>query len=131
MENSERLLTVVKTKEGIFLKQDYELFITDKRMVFVLAEVTKDWSRERMNKAMLDGLLSKNKKDFEIAYEDIEKMRLLKTRTKLGDPSHYLDIYLKKGGIREFSSISDEDSKKLSAVLLGISPLKGKLEVVL
>jgi hypothetical protein len=151
MENSERQIALVKVKEtGVFSNADYDLYVTNGRMVFIHTKSTKNWgllgglagaavqtalesrkkrSNGQSDKAELDELLKSNKKNFELTYDDIEKVKLYKVLR-----NRHLEIYLKKLNVDlhakslEFGWLSEEHFEKLSAVLPTVSMLKGKIE---
>jgi hypothetical protein len=160
MEESEREIALVKVNQGgTFSTTDYDLHLTTGRMVFIRTKSTKQWgawvggatggivgsiigsvaqkgleSKKKQNEQNLQGTLDealkRDNKNFELAYDDVEKVRLNEALR-----NRRLEVYLKKVHVGfhckqlEFVGLSKEHFENLSALLPTISALKGKIEI--
>src|SRR5271157_365775 len=149
MQNSERQIALIKNVEiRLWLKTNYDLYLTDRRMVLV--HKVYNWGKgrgtgagaigtvieaaaqkamesktkrkeEEMSRLTLDELLAKDEKSFDMVYEDIEKIKL---RIIMGD--RRLDVTSQKK--QKEIKLTKEQYEQLSTILPDISALKGKLE---
>jgi gas vesicle protein len=153
MEDSERQIALVKlARTESFSIVDYDLYITEKRMIFIRTKSTgrlgtllggvaggavggiaagaleaaikrgKKGNDERMDKATLDELLNRDKKNFDLAYEDIREV-------KLWNRFHVRHFVIYSKRKEADFPVSEENFEKLSTVLPSIPALGERVKI--
>ena len=158
MEDSERLMALlqnIRIRRSMFSVVTYDMYLTDKRMVFIHSKY-RDWGlvgaavggvagaivgsvlqassesskRNEKENNVLDELLAKDKENFEVQHEDVDKVKLYRFRVGV-NLKHMLAVYSEKSSARVAKpfGLTPQQSDELSSVLPNISALKGKIEL--